>query len=179
MREDLRELLDKQPWDDYLARLTLFAKKRLDILTWRGVAGGPVPGGMEAADFAGKAIEDVYAGVRRWDPAACPDLLQYLFGVVQSNISNACTAKENPQERRADPEEEFSSSDQDDAFLSGFLSEIEDEPELMKVVELMMDGHTDRVEIAAQMGLQPSDITNLRKKMKRRLRDYIRTLQRV
>ena len=179
MREDIRKLLDEQPWDENLERLTLYARKRLRMLAWRGVAGDPVPGGIEAADFAGEAIADVYTGVREWDPATCPDLLQYLFGVVRSKISNACTAAENTRVRREDPEVEPSRGDKDDTFLWGFLSWIENEPQLMKAVELMMDGYTDRVEIAARMGLEPSNVTNLQKKMRRRYRDYVSALQRV
>jgi len=179
VREEIRGLLDEQSWDENLERLTLYAEKRLRMLTWRGVAGDPVPGGMEAADFAAGAIADVYSGARQWDPATCPDLLQYLFGVVRSKISNACTAAENSSEQREDPLIKAPGSDTDDAFLWGFLSEIENEPQLVKVVELIMDGCTDRAEMAARMGLKPSDVTNLQKKMKRRLRDYVSALQRV
>jgi len=179
VREDIRELLDEQSWDEILERLTLYARKQLRTLVWRGVTGDPVPGGTEAADLAAEAIADVYAGVRQWEPDTCPDLLQYLYGVVRSSISNACTAAENTRERREDPEFEPIAMDRDDDFLCGFLTEIENEPELVKVVELMMDGYEGRAEIAARMGLDPSDITNLQKKMKRRLRDYISALQRA
>jgi len=179
VREDIRRLLDEQPWDDWLKRLTLYAKGQLWWRTWRGELGGSVPGGREPADFALEAIKDVYTGVRQWDPATCPDLLQYLFGVVQSKVSNACNAAENTQERREDPEFRPVAIDKDDDFLYGFLTEIENEPELVKVVELMMDGYEGRAEIAARMCLEPSDVTNLQKKMKRRLRDYISALQRA
>jgi len=146
---------------------------------WRGVVGDFVPGGMEAADFAATAINDVYTGVREWNPATCPDLLQYLFGVVRSKISNACTATENTRERREAPEFNPFTVDKDDDFLYGFLTEIVNEPELMKVVELMMDGYETRTEIAARMGLEPMDVTNLQKKLQRRLRDFIAALQRA
>jgi len=179
VREDIRKLLDEQPWNEILERLTLYARRRLSVLFWRGVRGDPVPGGTEAADFAAGAIADVYAGAREWNPATCPSLLQFLFGVVRSNISNACAAAENTRERRESTQFEAAASDKDDDFLCGFLTEIENEPQLVKVVELMMDGYEDRAEMAARMGLEPSDVTNLRKKMKRRLRDYISTLQRA
>ena len=179
MGKNVRELLDKQPWDDHFSRLTLYARRLLRARTWRGAPGGAAPGGREAADFALEAITDVYTGVRRWDPSTCPDLARFLFGVVRSKVSNACTAAENIRERREEPGLELPSHNSDDTFLWGFLSEIEDEPELVKVVELIMDGYADRADIAARMGLKPSDITNLQKKMRRRLREYRLSISRA
>lgn len=168
--EQLRVRLDSEPWDDHLARLTLYAQNLMRKLSWRGVVNGPVPGGKEAQDFAKDAICDVYSGTRKWNPQTHPELIRFLFDAVKSEVSNTITSKSN-QEVREDPARPDAGQFDDDTALA-ILDYIQDEADLYRYAEAILDGYDDRASIAEHLGIPPTEVDNLRKRMKRRLNAF-------
>jgi len=168
----IRSALKEQDWEDIFRRLTAHAQRLIKALTWRGEWGGFVPGGHEATDFAMEAILDLYTGVRKWDPMTQPNLLAHLQNIVRSKISNAVRSSENRAELRESEEEAGSQQDPYDTFILDLLDYLDDEPILQKVVECLADGYTDRADITDRLGIEAMEVTNLRKKLARRIRDF-------
>jgi len=162
-------VLAAQPWDNIFLRLTAYAQKLLKQLIWRGEQHGPVPGGREATDFASEAILAVYCGRRQWNPEKYPDLILYLLYVAKSLVSNAVMKVENQTEIRQPDDETAAPLDPDETVVLDFLGYLQEEPELQRVVYCMIDGYTERAGIADKLGMTPSEVTNIRKKLARRL----------
>ena len=177
MDDELRSRLDQEDWDEHLERLIVFADRLIKQSFWRGEHSRLAPGGKEAVDFAMESIVDVYTGadtgVRTWDPLKTPNLRSHLFGVVRSKISNAFNAAENKDIRINDDMPEPSPAESpDDTFLWELFDDLADEPDLQKVIEAVVDGHDKRSEIADALGLAPSEVSNLRKRLGRRITAY-------
>ena len=184
VNEHLRTILDDETWLLYFKRLTVYANKLIESHYWRGEQNGPVPGGKEAEDFATEAILDVYTGKRAWDPKQEPELLRHLFGVVKSAINNRSTQEQNKRDNRLDENEDYqerieSSNDpsrlqtmEDADFVLEICEHLVDEPELLEVAECIMDGCVERAEIAHCLKLTPNEVTNRRKRLKRKLGTY-------
>lgn len=116
--KSLCELLDEQNWEEIIPMLVIHAKRKLRGFWLYGILGGGEgsgPGGVEAADIAMDAIQDVFVGagvadgtinedevshIRRWDPGKDPEILPYLIGVVDSKIWKLVTSRENRKGRR-------------------------------------------------------------------------------
>lgn len=178
--ESLESFLDSQPWDDIIDELTAYARKRMLRQYWRGERNGLPPGGTEAIDFAMQAIEAVYTGRRKWDRIKYPEFRWFLMLVVKSLVSNAATKAENRLEMEFPDDVEVAAPptlfDDEDTFVLELLDYLNDEPELQKVIGCIEKGITDRREIATALGVSQSDITNMRKKLSRRLTAF-RTLK--
>ena len=179
MDDDLQGMQDSQPWEELYEMLTAFAKKLLTLHSWRSVRGGPVPGGLEAQDFAIAAIEDVYSGKRKWDRERYPSLAAHLRWVVRSKVSNAVMGAENRAELRQPDAADQGREAEDETFFWGFLEELSDEPQMQAVLECLHDGIDERTDIAEKLQVAPEEITNLRKRLKRRTEAYVAKIRRV
>lgn len=186
--EHLQQLLDE--WPLYFKKLSLFANHRLRQRYWRGEQSAFVPGGYEPEDIAEEAILDVVEGRRQWNPKEEPDLLRFLFGVVNSKISNLSNKTENKIERRVEEDvvESVASKSappttalEDGDFILGFMEYLEDDRELSDVVDCLISGCMERAAIADRLSVSPDEITNRKKRLKRKTNDYIeqaRTIRR-
>jgi len=197
--DDIRDRLARHPWGDTLPLLVEYARKRVGWRTWGGARGGRLPAGREAEDVVYEAIEKVYGGQRVWDPAAKPDLVQYLKDVIESDVHHLATGFENRGvltesalgERLVDGEpepflqaqpaagpspaeaaERGETDREAKAFAEAFLATLGDEPGMATVVQCIFDGLVKPAEIAGRTGMAADDIYNMRKRLQRRLLDF-------
>jgi len=190
---EVRKKIDEQYTDDLCKRLVAYAARKIRNRWWRGQLGGPLPGAATAEDIAIDAIDDVYTGQCHWDPDTQPDLYTHLKGRVDTIIANLVRSHDNRMTRTESsfpsegdegqeiesplltvPDSVLSPEDAviDQEFLLGFIEEIGDDPMLIKVVEAMLDGHLKRGEIAEHLGISADEMTNIKKRLARRLVIY-------
>src|SRR5262249_16646463 len=181
------EVIDwqSQPWDDLVPRLLSLATSRLLRMTWRGQRRGHPPGAAEAADFVNDAIFKTIKGIRQWNPRAS-SLLEHLAGVVVSDISHAAVSAENrsllDNPSKGDPDEQFGAEVKDDApsqeseahwrseqrRLLAYLEGVD--PALRQIAALMLlRDMTDSAELGRELNLDPAEVANPRKRLKRPL----------
>lgn len=164
--------LDEDKWWLYVRKLTLHAKNLLDGRSCQS----------EPVDIALEAITDICSGKRAWDREQYPNLLNHLYWVVKSKVSNLTTSAGHKAERPYDAEthdvyrevhNEETALDQKAEvreFMKGVKALLKDEKPLLDVVEAIDDcGLTERSDIAQVLGISPEEMTNRRKKLKRRL----------
>lgn len=174
--EALRKVLDAQPWEELHDRLTRYTVKKLRVRYWQGELGGTPPGGKEASDFAMEAIGKVYSGERRWDPEKHPKLFGFLCDVVDSLVYDA---KKSPENQRTHHIEEATeriavpqSACAPDDFVLGFCEFVTDDPELLPIVEAILEGCMKPDDIAARLGVDPETIYKRKKRLQRKLIEF-------
>jgi len=68
LSRECREYLDKQPWDEIIPKVILYAARRLELYEWQGSRKGGPPMGRTAEDFVNEVIIGLYQGDgRTWD----------------------------------------------------------------------------------------------------------------
>ena len=177
-----------QDWDDLVPRLLLLAVSRLSRMTWRGRRRGPVPGGAQPEDFVNDAIAKTMAGIREWDPDRCT-LFQHLAGAVVSDISHAAESADNrttvsaaaapddapwpPDTADGDPGPEAAVLWQSEQRrLIDHLDGID--PRLGRMAALMLEeDRRETADLCLALDLAPSEVANLRKRLKRAVRAFI------
>jgi len=195
-KDEARDLLDRHPWEETLPLLVEYARKRIGFRWWGGLTDGRLPGGREATDVVYGAIEKVLSGTRGWNPVVQPDLVQHLKNVVESDLNHLAVGFENrrvmteavldarvaetrpegflagvpsgtptPPEAAVRREEERAAKE----FSDAFLATLDDDPAMRKVVACIFDGVVKPAEIAARVGIAPTEIYNMRKRLQRRL----------
>ena len=176
-------------WDDLVPRLLLLAMSRLSRMTWRGQRGSIAPGAAEAEDFVNDAIAKTMDGVRVWSEAKC-SLFQHLAGIVVSDISHAATAAENrltladdgktariggwPPDRADDVpgQEQIALWRCEQRRLLDHLRGID--PIMGEMAALILIEDVDQTrELSSRLDLSPSEIANLRKRIKRATNAYL------
>jgi DNA-directed RNA polymerase specialized sigma24 family protein len=186
---EVRQLLEKQPWSEIVARLLLYADNKMRRRVWRGSLGGDPPEGIQAEDLVQTVIEKVLSGGRRWDPDRHPDLLGFLMDALDSEISNLVQSFENrrmkaeasvdasvleqidgatPETQLLDKERESESED----FILGLLEFVKADHEVQQVVETIMGGVAKRAEIAQRLGVAVTEIDARKKRLFRRVEEY-------
>jgi len=95
---DIASVTEDQ-WAEYNRRLTLHAGGFFIAYGWRTNSNWAGPGGVTPGDIAAEAILKVLDGTRRYDPAACPDLLTFLRNVVRSQVSHLAGAADTQRVR--------------------------------------------------------------------------------
>ncbi|NKB80965.1 MAG: hypothetical protein GKS05_03530 [Nitrospirales bacterium] len=200
--QQTRAQLDRQPWDEHVQRLALYAFRKCARLYWHGMRNGSQPSGQEAEDFAMKAIKKVYSGERQWNYNADPDLFHYLKSVVDSLISASVSGWDNRHLRILslilDPEEGQDTNETAEVLAhdaprpdhlleeaektrlslelcQGFRDFLCDEPTLQQVVSYILDDVTKPGDIAQLLGVSSNHMTNLRKKLQRRWKEFMTT----
>jgi len=186
----VRQLLDEHPWEATSALLLRHAQNKIRRLTWRGSWGGVPPGGMQPEDIVHEVYEKVLAGTRKWEPAKQPDLFEYLRDQVDSEISNLVTSSENKRVCREgslpsallertdelSPEQILLAKErkrESDEFVLGFMEFLEGQPDLQQVVDAIVGGIEKRAEIARHLHTSVEEIDLRRKRLKRRLEEYM------
>jgi hypothetical protein len=192
VRKELLALLDSQDWDSVLQDLLAFTYSTLRDRIWLGVWGGHVPGAREAHDIVMGSVTDIIDGIRSADDGV--PLIAVLKSVIRSKISGLATSLENLKTSRFNPYPDEGEVDQqiaphrplehgreqDDVvsketeevnsqLLDLLIGELSDEPDLQKIIECNIDGVFKREEIATRLGKTVSEITNMGKRLKRRL----------
>lgn len=87
-RDQIYELLEKQNWERISLALTRYALWKINRLSWRR-GKLRLPGGHTPESIAQQAIAKLFdPDGRNWDPEKHPDPLEYLKGVVDSDVSH-------------------------------------------------------------------------------------------
>lgn len=177
-------------WDDLVPRLLLLAMSRLSRMTWRGQRGSIAPGAAQAEDFVNDAIAKTMDGVRVWSEDTC-SLFQHLAGIVVSDISHAATAAENRLTLADDGRREASrggwppdradeAPDQEDIALwrseqRHLLDHLHGiDPVIGDMAGLILIEDIDQTaELCMRLDRSPSEIANLRKRLKRATNAYL------
>lgn len=132
---------------------------------------------MSPADFASQALINVLSGEEPWDSERYPNLLTHLFWVVKKDVRNAVRRHSNTHVDGVENDEEFgrdehvlSPSNAAEAadLVSRFIKFLDGDDDLQLLVYSMREGNLKRADIAQNLGLLPSDITNLGKRLDRK-----------
>ena len=110
---DQLEAVGDEGWKAIILRLTQYAVLRARRLRWR-TPNGTLPGGKQPEDLAMDAIAKLWHGGRTWDPAARPDLLEFLKGIVDSLLSHLVRSAEHVKRTPAP----VAASEQPDVLVS-------------------------------------------------------------
>lgn len=177
----VKDLLDAQNWGDLLPRLLKYSLYLIYAKTGGSSSRYHVSAGKMAEDFVMDAVMKVYRGERKWDPEKDPELLFYLMGVLRSLIGHEFQKLssrqvvyleglgENTQKCLLVANVDVSKTE---GFLSEFLKFIGDVPKVLRFTTFLAEGLKPR-EIADRMQLNPREIYNIRKVMKRRLCEFL------
>jgi len=159
------------------------------------VAGGPTPAGKEAMDIVHDAVLKALANENELGPGGSESFDGWLWNRTSSAVSNLVRSYENRMRRRlnapgldpvyddgantpADAETPASKMDnQELAVIARNISDrfstyISDDAKLSALLECLGAGITKREEIAQYLEIPVSDVTNLRKRMKRRQEEF-------
>ncbi|MCW5941959.1 MAG: hypothetical protein KIS66_06990 [Fimbriimonadaceae bacterium] len=164
----MRELLDGQDWDDTIERLTAYANFLVGGLSWLQARAGLPPGGKSGEDYAMEAIRKLFdserTGKRKWDPERV-SLYVFLKGVVRSDVSTDVDSVENANTVR--PKDGFDPEHSDDSTLLEVIESFSGEPNVVRAIELYMDGETDEA-VKCKLGVKRAELNRI----KSCLRDY-------
>ncbi len=186
-------LLESHPWDETIARLALYAKRKMMRLMWRNSREGTPPGGKEPEDIVQEVIARTFDGKRMWDPVKHPDLYPWLQGQVDSLISGLVRSRENRQtisittfeempfleESETETPERLALEAEKESECETVILEILDflqtEPELKRIVEAILDSPTGapkRADLAAKLDITVEELESRKKRLFRRIDAY-------
>ena len=179
----------QQKWDELVPRLLRLAVSRLGHMSWRGCPRGSLPGTIEPADLVNEAIAKTINRVRPWRPETC-SLFQHLAEVIVQEVSHAANSSENrstlahrgPLDADGSwpPDIADETPDQEQVALwrserrqlLDFLCSVD--PMIGKIAELILvrDLRETRA-LCVALAATPSEVANLRKRMKRAVCAYL------
>lgn len=182
INKEMFEVLNNQNWPEIILRLKAYAIRKVQRRRWRK-GRESLPKGHEAADLANKAIEQVWLEERIWNRERQADLLKFLMDAVDSLVSNLVRCAEH---RRTDksPIEEIHEKNHpasanplydcdNEIDIPKLLDAIHEcakgEDELEIVFLCLKEGKRPR-EIAEEYGLEPTEVYQLIRKLKRRVK---------
>lgn len=199
--DGVRALLDTYSdawWKDTIKRLTFHASRKLERRRWRGVRGGPAPGGHQAVDIVQGICAKVISGRRRWNPSRHPELFVYLRDQVDSEISNLVNSLDNrrverlvaptgddgdeqavdPLDGGPSPEDLVVSTQREsqaEEFALGFIDHLDGKTDLLETVGVILDSGDDAKPAAwaDRLHVTAEEVYNRRKRLKRELKAYM------
>lgn len=179
---DVLRRLNEANWDQIYPELVLYAKFRLEAISWPG---GHPPGGTQAEDLAQEAIESLFIGRRNWDVVKHPNLVGVLKGIIKSLVSHQTKAKDN-QTRQAlsedagvdgwghdalsnnpSPEESLVFKEQ----IAQIESLLEDDEEAGLVFLYLLENAKSQ-KIAEELGMPVTKVYVITRRVYRKIRDY-------
>jgi len=190
--------LNSYPWPKMMPKFVYYAENELKQYRVYGRQGGQIILGKTGEDFVSETITKIYAGIRKWDPKKTPDLTEFLFMVIKSEIRNLVKSPENKKTVEGDaplsvvedetrtfinqvissipnPDRQLLEKEHEkmaDDFLTGFFEYLEDDSELTAIMQCVWDGQTKKDEIADTLGLDVEVVYNAWKRMRRKLAKY-------
>jgi len=203
-KPSLLQRLREQPWEEIILKLDAYALYKARKKYWPSASrdGHVLLGGCSPQDVVREAIRRVFEGSRKWDPEKEPDLLKYLKGVVDSILSAMVNSAENREIRVPSSYEESDPADYEDgrnrshAVESGGLHQRSPSPreyaerndlfdrilavvagdeDLESLVLCLAEGYESRADIAEQLGVTASEVTNMKKRLVRILDRHMLT----
>ena len=173
-----------QDWEDLMPRLILLAVLRLSRLVLLADYKGQTARESEAQDFVDAAISKTLSGRSAWDPDD-RTLFEHLARIVVSDITDQAGPASSPLAgavtgggERANDGAGGSPDPQQESWRSerrSLLDHLYDKSEkLGEMASLMLlENCLETGELANALEVVPQEITNLRRRMKREVRDYI------
>ncbi len=173
-------------------RLTHHALCKMRRLAWRGAyinKGGSVPAAYEPQDFALDAIRKMLDGTRPWNRDQYMTVEAALRASIDSDISHLVESVDNIKGKRLAPQTskdetakayEIAGADDNpatividrdwrDRFHHAAVKELSGEPLLEKLLDCIESGFIEPTEIAELLEISPDDVTNLKKRLRRKL----------
>ncbi len=201
LSDSIRAQLQAYPWTESVPRLLVYVRAQARRLVWAGRRGGEMPQGREAEDIVYGAIAKVLDGSRGWDPAREPDLERYLRSICDSELNHLAVGAENRRivrESRLAPDPadggpapgidsliaapapgplealiNREAESEAEKFRTAFLAFLVDDPPLAAAVGLMLDGTAKPAMLAASLGMDVTEVYNMRKRLQRRLTEFM------
>jgi hypothetical protein len=168
-----------QDWKDLRQRLLSYATRRLARVAWRD---GGLVRRADAEDLVGTAIAKTIEGTRVWHSENCT-LFRHLQGVIDSDTSHAAHSREtrldlndgdallDRSDGAADPEQ-IAVGKAEQQRLFDYLSS--KHPTLGRMAVLMcLHDLRGTSELCRELDVDPQELANLRKRMKRLVRAYL------
>ena len=176
MSENVDEAWSRIDWADLTPRLLLFTAARVRLTSLDSE-------GLSAEDLVQQAIQKTLAGKRRWNPERC-DLFTFLAGVVQSDVSTACSKRNRKFDKlgpQVELDEEISisidgesvKSPEDYFFFSKQREELliylkNQENFLANITEIILDkGVVHSKDLAEIFEMTEQEINNAKKRLRR------------
>lgn len=171
----------QQELEPLYKRLFYYTRRELRIRGWQG---------YDANDFVTDAIDRVLTGRRNWNPEAHPDLVKYMFDVIDSILGHfPAELRRIRREQRGQAATHTLTDDQEAALehdktlrreleeqsgerLIGFLDSLGDDLPAKQMAEMFWDGNPKREAIAADLGITAQEHDAVRKRLKRRVERY-------
>jgi len=191
-RKEALELLESQQWEPVLSDLLKYAVTLITKNTWLSVWNGPLPAGKEAYDIVMEAVDAVIDGDRTADEGV--PLIAFLKKVISGKINKLAVSWENRKMYRvaspggtasegidvsgmaSDPlgcsAEDREAEHMNSELVDLLINDLGGDPELQDVIGLNMEGVYKREEIASRMVKSVSDVTNMRKRLARRIEKF-------
>lgn len=177
----LLKALNEADWEDLLPRLVDYAEWRLFCAGWLD-GRHQEPNRMSAKEAVDIAVERCLTGRRRWNEENPPDLAAFLCGVIKSLVSDELKAFTRDKadlvggdiEEVADPAATggFDGVDEADgtsAICDAVEACVKGDEDLELYRLAVLDGNTNRDDIAAALGWAPAKVSAQRIKLQRRL----------
>lgn len=159
-----------QDWDDLIPRLLLLAVVRLSRSAMQdGRQGAAVPA-SEAQGYVDEAVSKTLAGDGDWDPNA-QALFEYLAQVVIRDIGKAVGSSGGGTQSGGPEEVEGPWRLERRSLLDHVYDRDERLGEMASL--MLLENCLDITELADALEVVPVEISNMRRRMKREVRDYI------
>lgn len=139
---------------DILPRLTKFTNSLVRYYTWSSHAS--LPKGLQVEDIVVEAVAKTLAGlkgdgsgkgVRKWNRDTCPSLLEFLMGVVRSDISALAKSGDHQLTDResenfeldevADPASEVTANSRYEELMTRLRPRVENDAEVQQLLQAM------------------------------------------
>jgi hypothetical protein len=179
---EVRKDLLMVDWSLVWPRLLLYAERKIARMYWRGIFGGPLPGGIESHDVAMKAIEQALSGDRQWPEGV--RIETFLFQSVNSIVSHIATGAENSsttllEEGHLNKNDAITDSDmialsRRDKQVSDFFNSLKDDPLAHDVAAYILYYGIDKPqELAGTLKRTVPEINTAKRRLKRRIISWI------
>jgi hypothetical protein len=199
------ELLTQADWKYLQLKMLEYTMFKIGRLHWR-TPRGALPKGMTAEDVVIGAIQKTFEGarpstsnaasapgIRKWNPETCPELLDFLKSVIDSDVSHLVASEEHRLTRysetgepedwtdhRMSPEEALLSreaekeSERAEGFIESLFDEFKDDPEVCLVLtsyrqQALRDVTIKPANVAAETGLEIETVRNAIKRLRRKI----------
>jgi DNA-directed RNA polymerase specialized sigma24 family protein len=178
-----------------LGHLTIYAQRRFARLGWWHNGIFESPRGHKPEEIAAEAIVKMIEGTRTYDAQKCPDILQFLRGIVKSDISHIIDSfdfkhretnegkieEKEPQGRNVDPlqlcieKEQIiigkKTVKQVEAVLNKYFYE---DKIVIGIYECYKAGIYKRSELAEYLEVDVKEIDNAQKRLRREMDKHFR-----
>lgn len=184
---EVRTILEKLDWVEIAEKLAVYATFKVQKAYWR-TGKGTLPKGLEIEDFAYNAIDSLWTGQRHWNPDKEPDVMRFLKGVVDSEVSHLLESPEHLRREHAearepdqeDPIKLIADLDQDPLgeiqakeMWDHLKQSAEGDNDMQLILYCLEEGITRRADIIDTLQLSPAVVDGKLKKIRKDLKKFL------